>query len=79
MGRFIIKSDLVDANESSLADTRSDSMTYSTVSVSSETVVLSVMKTICLSSSFHLEKDSHLLCVLSVARNWKTKLLFSVS
>jgi hypothetical protein len=38
-----------------------------------------MMKMICPSVLFHLEKNSHVLSVLSVMRNWQTKFCFQVS
>jgi hypothetical protein len=39
----------------------------------------SIMKTICPSDLFHLEKSSHDLSMLCVVRNWHTKLWLQVS
>jgi hypothetical protein len=76
----IIKKKLkLDDDESSVAVTSSGSITQSTVSVNSKTVLTDIMKTICSSDPFHLEKSKRVLSVLLVVRNWQTKLWFQVS
>jgi hypothetical protein len=77
MDSFIIKKlKLDDDNKSSVAGTSSGSITHTTVSASSKPSRVNMINP---SNSFHLKKSSHVLRVVSVVRNWQTKLSFQVS